>query len=223
MKFFKILFLFAVLSVFTILTLNCSVKNLIENKAGSGNIKSESRNLSGFKKVNAGGAVNVEISIQNDYSVSIETDDNLLENIKTEISGNTLKIYSEGKISPTKAVNIKISMPAIEGLDISGASSANVPNIKADSFEIEVSGASKAKISGEAKSLKANANGASSIDAENLKAESVDVEASGASTATVSPINELKTEVSGASNVYYTGEPENVQQNSSGASSVKKK
>ncbi len=155
--------------------------------------------------------------------MTVEADDNLLTNIKTEVSGDTLKIYSEDRISPKTRVNVVISMPAIEGLDISGASSGNVAGVNANSLELKASGASKIKIDGTAKELNADASGASTIDAENLRVEDVDVEASGASKAVIMATNDLKVDASGASKISYVGEPKNIKQNSSGASSVTKK
>jgi hypothetical protein len=134
-----------------------------------------------------------------------------------------LKIFSEGRISSKTKVNVKISMPELTGLDISGASNAVVANIRTDSLQLEASGASKIKIDGVVKSVQADASGASKIDAESLQAENADVDSSGASSVTVSPLNDLNADATGASSVYYTGEPKNVKQNSSGASSVKKK
>lgn len=190
---------------------------------GSGTPRTETRAVKGFTKVEAGGAVSVEIAVQKDFSVEVEADDNLLTNIKTETSGDTLKIYSEDRISPKTPIKIKISMPAIEGLDVSGASSGNVTNVGADMVELKASGASKITISGGAKSLKADASGASTINAETLRVEDADIEASGASSATVTAANDLKAEASGASKIYYAGEPKNIKQNSSGASSISKK
>ncbi len=190
---------------------------------GSGTAKTEQRNVSGFSKINAGGAVNLEITAQKDFGVTVETDDNMLSFIKTDVSGDTLKIYSEERISPKTKINVKISMPELKDLDLSGASTAVVSNVNADSLELGASGASKIKIDGQAKDLKSDASGASGIDAENLRVENADVESSGASSTTVSAANELKADASGASSIYYTGEPKNVNQKSSGASSVKKK
>lgn len=190
---------------------------------GSGTAKSETRTVSGFTRIEAGGAVHLEISAQKDFAVSLEADDNLLAHIKTDLSGDTLKIYSKDNISPKMTINVKISMPELKGLDISGASSAAVSNAKSDSLELEASGASKIKIDGEAKNLKSNTSGASSVDAENFRVENADVEASGASSSTVSPTGELKADAPGASSIYYTGEPKNVVQDVSGASRVRKK
>lgn len=190
---------------------------------GSGTSKTETRNVSGFTKIDAGGAVSLEISMQKDFSVEVQADDNLLANIKTEVSGDTLKIYSEDRISPKTKINIRISMPSLEGLDVSGASNATVASVNADSLELKASGASKIKIDGTAKELNADASGASTIDAEGLRTEDADVEASGASKAIVSATDELKADASGASKISYTGEPKNLKQDSSGASSITKK
>lgn len=213
-----------VLTIGLVFLTNCNfgIKNF-GGILGSANAKTETRNVSGFSKVEAGGAFNVEITAQKDFSVTVEADDNLLQNIKTEINGDTLKIYSEDRISPKTQMNVKISMPEIEGLELSGASNGTLTNVKADSLELKASGASKIKVDGEAKELNADASGASKIDAENLRVEDADVEASGASSATVSATDDLKIDASGASKISYTGEPKNIKQNSSGASSINKK
>jgi hypothetical protein len=190
---------------------------------GSGTSKIEQRNVTGFNEIEAGGAMNLKVDAGKEFSVTVEADDNLLQYIKTEVSGNTLKIYSEGKISPTAKLNVKISMPALEGLDVSGASEANIVNVKADLLELKASGASEINIVGEANELKAEASGASEINAENLRTVSADVDASGASSAIVSANDRLAADASGASKIYYTGEPKNIKQNASGASSINKK
>lgn len=223
-KYGLLIFIFA-LSIGLAFSTNCSFGGMrnFGGIQGSGTSKTETRKVSGFSKIDASGAINVEVSVQKDFSVEVQADDNLLANIKTEVSGNTLKIYSEDRISPKTRINVKISMPEIEGLEVSGASSGNVSNVKANSLELKASGASKIKADGAAKKLEAEASGASTIDAENLKVEDADVDASGASNATVSASDDLKVEASGASKISYSGEPKNIKQNSSGASSVTKK
>lgn len=223
-KFGFIIFIFA-LSIGLVFSTSCSFGSFSDfgGVQGSGTSKTETRNVSGFTKIDASGAVSVEISVQKDFSVEVQADDNLLANIKTEVSGDTLKIYSEDRISPKTKINIKVSMPKIEDLEVSGASSANVANANADSLELKASGASKIKIDGTVKELKGDASGASTIDAENLKAEEAEIEASGASKAIVSATNDLEVNASGASKITYVGEPKNIKQNSSGASSVTKK
>lgn len=197
--------------------------NNLSSIQGSGNAKTETRNVDDFNKVDASGAINVEIVAQKDFGVSIEADDNLLQSIKTEVSGDTLKIYSEDGISPKTQINVKISMPEIVGLEISGASSANVSSVKTDLIELKANGASKVRIDGQVIKLRAEASGASKIDAEGLIVEDADVDASGASSATILATEEVDLDASGASKIAYVGEPKRIKQNASGASSINKK
>jgi hypothetical protein len=225
MKKMGMLIFTSALTVGLIFSTNCSFGSFsnLGGIQGSGTAKSETRAVTGFTKVDASGALNVEIVAQKDFGVLVEADDNLLANIKTETSGDTLKIYSEDSISPKTQINVKISMPAVEGLDLSGASNGSVSGVKADALELKASGASKIRIDGAANELTANASGASTIDAERLQTVDADIEASGASQAAVAATGELNVEASGASKIVYVGEPKSLKQNSSGASSVSKK
>jgi hypothetical protein len=190
---------------------------------GSGAMKTETRDVSGFSAIDVSGAFEVEIVAQKDFSVEVEADDNLLELIKTEVDGDTLKIRSEKSIKSGSPLKIRISAPNIESLDLSGASKINLVNLSSDSLHLDSSGASKIKIEGTTKTFEVEMSGASKLDAENLKAENVSVDSSGASSAYVYVTGELKADLSGATNVTYSGSPKNVQKKISGASSVKEK
>lgn len=190
---------------------------------GSGNVQTEKRDLAGFTSVKAGGAITVEVVTQKDFAVEVEADDNLLPNVKTEVRGDTLRIYTEGRISTRSPIRVRIAMPQIESFDISGASKGTLTNVKNDSLIIEASGASKITVDGEAKDLRIDLSGASRLDAENLKSQNVVVEASGASSAVIFANGEIDAKASGASSIRYLGDAKNVSSKTSGASSVKKK
>jgi hypothetical protein len=157
----------------------CGKVTNIGGIAGSGSMKSETRTLSGFKKIKAGGAIKLDVTVQKAFSVVVETDDNLLEHVTTEVSGDSLIIGSRDRISPSSQIKITVSLPELSDLDISGASVATVGGVNADELELTASSASRIKVDGEVKELTAKANGASNIDVENLKAENADADASG--------------------------------------------
>jgi hypothetical protein len=212
----KLLFFVALVSI----SLACNVGTGIK---GSGTAKSETRGLTGFKEIEANGAVNLNIGFGSEYALKIEADDNLLEHITTNVNGDTLVIGSKDHINPKSKVNITITMPQLDRLEINGASAGDVVGFKGDKLELALNGASNLRIAGEVRELKALASGASSINAESLKAENADVDANGASKITVNATGDLKADASGASSVTYVGEPRSLKQNSSGVSSVKKK
>lgn len=187
---------------------------------GSGNIQTEKRNVSEFKAVDVGGAFVVEITAQKDYALEVEADDNLLQFIKTEFDGETLRIETDRKISSSNPVKIRISAPDIENLQLSGASKVSIVNLNNESLNVGSSGASKITCEGKTNNLIVDMSGASKFEGENLNAENVSVDASGASKAVVSVKNDLKADLSGASKVVYFGNPANIEKTTSGASSV---
>jgi hypothetical protein len=210
------------LIVFTLATVGCNRVKNVGGIAGSGNLKSESRNLSGFKKINAGGAVKLDVTVQKDFAVIVEADDNLLQHVTTEVGGDSLIIGSHDRISPSSQIKVTVSLPELSALDVSGASTATVVGATGDDLKLNASGASKIKVDGEAKELSAIASGASNVDAEGLKAENVEADASGASTVIVNAFGKADLNASGASTAIYVDDPKELKQNSSGASTIRK-
>ncbi|HNU09641.1 MAG TPA: head GIN domain-containing protein, partial [Pyrinomonadaceae bacterium] len=187
---------------------------------GSGNIVTQKRDLSGFSKIDAGGAYEIEIVAQKDFSVEVQGDDNLIEFVKTEVHGDTLEISNSKKFSNGGRIVIRVAAPDIEGIDVSGASNAKLTNVKNESLRIESKGASKVVVSGETKDLFVDLAGASRLDASELSSVNAEVGARGACHASVSVSGDLKADASGASRVNYSGNPQNVERKVSGASSV---
>src|SRR5215204_1660284 len=188
------------------LAAGCDAAKSISDK-NSQKYVSEMRADANFKEIKAGNAVVLMISVQEEFAVTLEGEENLLKDVKTKVEGDTLVISTKGAISPTNKIRVKISMPELLALELWGASEASVTNTKSDSLKLQVGGSSKVTVGGETKSFTAAANGASKIDAENLKAENADVKTAGTSEITV----------------YYTSEPKNLKQNLIGTSEIRKK
>jgi len=190
---------------------------------GSGVMTTEKRDLSDFNAVDVGGIFQVEITTQKDFGVEIEADDNLTGYIKTEVRNGVLRIRTEKKISTRNAIRVRISAPAIDRLEVSGAAKVNVVDLKESELTIDSSGASKVTATGEAAKLIVDVSGASKIDAGGLQAASAVVDASGASHVSVNVTGELRSDASGASKVTYSGTPANLVTKTSGAAKVSAK
>ncbi len=190
---------------------------------GSGNVITDKRDLSGFRAVEVGGTFEVEIAAQKDYSVVVEADDNLVPLIRTDVSGGTLRISADKRISSKNPVRIRISAPDIEKLDVSGAASVTATDLKNKDLSLGSSGASKVKLTGETAKFNVDVSGATKIDAADLKAASAQVEASGASHVDVNVSGDLKVDASGASRIAYVGSPANIVKKTTGASCVTQK
>lgn len=197
-----------------------SLPKLFVRVKGSGNIQTERREVPTFTAVKVGGAANLEIRIGEQQSVEIETDDNLLELTKTYVTNDTLHIERRGSIWTKSPLRIRITVAELKRLDLSGASKADVKNVRADKFELDLSGASKVTLEGEAATFIADMSGASNLDAENFKTAKTVIEASGASKASVFVTEDLNADASGASRISYAGNPKTIREDESGASRV---
>ncbi len=211
---------------------------------GSGNVIKEPRNVSGFKEISLSGDMNLFIKQGSTESLVIEAEDNVVSNIKTEVSDDVLTINYGGFFAspiPTKPVNIYITVKDLNAVDISGngkaeatnintnnlniaingAGNANLNNITADKLEISISGSGNVKASGKVVDQNINISGSGEYLAETLESNSAGVVINGSGEATVYAIEQLDIEIKGSGKVSYMGNP-TVKQNISGSGEVNK-
>lgn len=106
-------------------------------------------------------------------------------------------------------------------IEASGAS--NIESyIEANEVDFEVSGVSNMNLKGKAGKVNYEASGASNISAKNLHANACTIECSGASAAEIYASESLDIDVSGMSHVSYSGQPKQLNENSSGMSVIER-
>ena len=100
---------------------------LASSVANGENPEKETRNVTGFTKVSFGVSGDLYINFGSEFKVVLEGDKSLLEEIKTEVSGTKLSIKNENWHSHNnERVTVYITMPAIEGLGVSGSGKAEI-------------------------------------------------------------------------------------------------
>jgi hypothetical protein len=190
---------------------------------GNGRIRDESRKVSDFTRIEAGGAFTIHVKVGSSADVKVSAEENLLSLIRTKISGNTLIIDTKKNISPRKEIIIDITTPALEDLEVSGANNVDVENISGVEFNVELSGAGNVRLRGETEKLHAELSGAGNINARDLKAKEVRVSVSGAANADVYATKYLDASVSGVGSIDYFGNPDKVKTDVSGVGSITRK
>lgn len=190
---------------------------------GNGRIKDESRSVSEFRKIEAGGAFSIHIKVGSATSVNISAEENLLSYIRTSVKGNTFRIDTRKNISPRKEIKIEITTPTLTDLDISGANNVEVENISGVEFNVELSGAGNVDLQGEIERLRIELSGAGNINSKDLKADEVRISVSGAASADVFAKKYLDASVSGVGSIDYYGNPEKTKTDVSGVGSIQRK
>jgi len=212
-----------------------------EEIRGSGNVVTQDFDLTGFDKVDVSHAFTVDISQGDSFSVVVSIDDNLVDYLRVEKQGSTLKIgLAPNRDYASTHATAEVTMPEVTRLELSGASHGTITDftstkalavdlsgasslhgdIEAGDAGFEVSGASHVTLSGSGEDVTIDASGASHVDLADFPVADAKVEASGASHVTVNPSGRLDVNASGASQVYYLGSPALGTIDSSGGSSV---
>jgi len=153
----------------------CVVPSSPQLVRGSGDVITEEREVNGFEEIFVSGAGTFIITQGDSESLSIETDDNLMEYIETEVKGNILEIgfsddivLSEGKgrkvLEPSDGFVFRISVIDLRVISVSGAARFEIGKLKTDEFRIEFSGAGEINLDDlNARQLEVTVSGAGDI------------------------------------------------------------
>jgi predicted small secreted protein len=190
---------------------------------GNGRIKSETRNILDFEKIDAGGAFSIKIKVGPSTSLRIVAEENLIGYIRTNVKGNTLVIDTRKNVSPRKEIIIEITTPSLKSVDASGANNIYIDGINGAEFRVDLSGAGNIDLRGTVDKFRAELSGAGNIDARDLIAKEVRVSVSGAASADVHAKEYLEASVSGVGSIDYYGNPAKVKTDVSGVGSISRK
>jgi hypothetical protein len=214
-----------------------SILSMIDNsesfigpgERGSGNVVTETRDVSDFHAVDISYPAQVLVKQGSKESLEIEAEDNLLPNLKTQVNDGTLEIFykrENGKhVNPTKTVKITVVVKDLTSLDFTSAGDLTIDNLKTNALDVSLSGAGNLKLnkilvkalgvdlsgagsmsaSGTADDLDLAISGFGDFKGADLHNKDARVDISGAGSATVWADNNLDAQISGAGSVSYYG------------------
>ena len=194
---------------------------------GEGAVKTETRDIDGFKKVELNISANVKVVKAEKNSVSISAQENLLEKIKTRVSGNDLTISSEGCISSDQKILFTIYLTELEALQINGSGNISVPDtfvvdkIKlklngsgdisgkfvAAKIDAEINGSGDINLVGSANEENLEIHGSGDIKSQALICNEANIDVAGSGDVRVYAIKSLDVDVAGSGSVFYKGKP----------------
>lgn len=200
---------------------------LAQRTKGNKNVVKQERTIPAFTVLRVGGAFNVYFTQKDETSLVLEADENLMDKIETSVSGNLLNITTRN-IKNATTLNIYLSSPKLEEINISGAATIQSENtitvtelriyasgaaeveleVDVENLNTKATGASEVKISGNAGQHTVVASGAADVKAAKLITNSTDANASGASHVSINATEEVNTSSSGAGNISVSGNPE---------------
>ena len=213
------LFLLAV--VFS--TLACSI-NFGDRQSveGSGVLALQERTVKTFQAIEIAGSADVDVSIGEPQSVIIETDDNILPLIETEVRGDTLVIrtVSNTSIISEHPIHVIIIVKSLDTVRIAGSGNMNIEGLAAEKLQIELPGSGNITATGTAERVVVSLGGSGNILCGDLAAQSAEININGSGNVTVDTSESLDVHISGSGNVHYRGNPAIINKSVSGSGSV---
>ena len=213
---------------------------------GNGNEVTIERETGDYEGVSIGGFFSAELVEGTEGTITVTGEDNILENVETEVVNGTLviKIKDNKQLRPSSGKTIFISIPVeqIDAVRLSGSGKV-VGNLKLKSntfkvhssgsrkgeFNIETkklilvtSGSSHLELSGESEELDITSSGSSHLKGYGLQTDNLSVQSSGSSNIRITVNTSINVRSSGSSNIKYRGNPEKVSSKASGSSKVSK-
>lgn len=209
---------------------------------GSGNQVSQTRDIDEFSSIQVSGSVKLVVKQGAVQQLRIIADDNIQDGIHAKVRNNELVINLEDDFCKTGPITIYATSTNLEGIDASGVVEVlSEGQINADSFDLDLSGASKAMLDiscgnlntetsgaskvvlkGQAGGHNLKMSGSSELDAFDFVVGKYDISTSGSSELKIDVLNVLNIKSSGSSQITYRGNPQRVTNDKSGASSIKK-
>jgi hypothetical protein len=158
---------------------------------GSGDVTTETREVSGFTGIRLTGGGEIIIEQGDSEGLTIEAEDNLLEYLTSDVSGDTLELsIEEGyTLRPTRSIIYRISVIDLEGIEVEGGATITAENLSLDTLDINITGGGMLDLSGTVEDM-ATRNGDQHRRGGHLtvRAETLDVTINGAGrSATMDP------------------------------------
>jgi hypothetical protein len=192
--------------------------------SGSGHVVTETRQVSGFTRIDLAGSGEVTIEQGDAESLTIEADDNVLARLTREVSNSTLKLDKKPgiTINTRNPIRYRVTVRDLTGVSVSGAGSVKAHEMTLQMLAVDISGSGTVDVSGSAVEQDIEVSGSGRYEAADLQSEKVTAEISGSGQVAVTVSRELKVDISGSGTVTYSGDP-SVEQSISGPGRLIKK
>lgn len=225
-------------------TLVLSIITSIGIAANGNSDKTETRQVSNFKGIKVSTGIDLYITMGTSEEVKIVADDEIIDDLITEVKDGTLRIYMKQSNnwfnwnSGNQTRKAYVTVKELEAIDASSGSDVQSENtLKGEELKVnassgsdveidvyyknvwvDASSGSDAKLSGKTKTLNAEASSGSDIKAEGLESSVCKIKVSSGSDATVNVSDELYANASSGADVRYYGNPQikNIDESSGG-------
>lgn len=131
---------------------------------GDGRLSHETRAVGNLPGLEVSGPLQVDVRVGVAPSLAIEADSNLLPLIRSEASGNTMRIWIDGNIRTEHPMRVTYTVPQLTQLRATGSGRTTVSELNGAPLVFSKTGSGSAQLSGRVASLEMEQTGSGQVD-----------------------------------------------------------
>ncbi len=176
-----------------------TVVNTVNTITGSENYIKETRDVGGFTGVKLAGSGVVVIEKGDAESITIETDDNIMPLIVTEVNGGVLRLGFKDNVSiSTKRLMFTITARDVSAFEILGSGAISMAGLDAESISVVIGGSGTVSLLGNAARQDIRIDGNGAFEGSNLDGQEATVNIGGSGSAFVTVSDRLDVKITGS-------------------------
>lgn len=174
---------------------------------GSGILATEERSVEAFDRVSVSGSATVEIAVGDEQSVAVEGDDNVVPIVLTVVRDGVLEVSTDGSYMTDVGVTVRITVPELVGVTLSGSGDVVATGVDALDFAIDITGSGEVRVTGRTDIVSVGITGSGDADLFGLIAREAHASILGSGDIQVHATETLDAAVSGSGDITYDGDP----------------
>ena len=191
---------------------------------GSGNVIDEQRDVVSFSEIELDGVIDLYIHQGDSTSLTVKADDNIIEYIETDVSGNKLIIDTRDNTSfmNTTKMEVHITVQDLTLIEFDGVGDIYGEGLVLNDLYIESDGVGDIELKGTVNTLEIESDGVGDLHLFELKSKYLTVESDGVGDVNVYAEKTISVEHDGVGDVNYKGGAETKTIEDSGVGSISK-
>lgn len=211
---------------------------------GDKKVETQNREVGSFESISSYGSFNVYVSYANKTEVKVEAESNLLPYIETSVESNKLiiKPVEGSSLNSNYPITVYVKSPyckqsqlfgsgnmKVDGFtsdeisfEIKGSGNISAENIKIGQLKCSIAGSGDIKASGNVENSHVNIAGSGSVYLDKVMSKTSTISIAGSGSAHVWVSERLNSKISGSGDIYYKGNPSEVENTVFGSGKIKK-
>lgn len=176
-----------------------------------------------FRQLKTEGCIDVNFVIFHENAIQVIADENIIDLIKIEYSGDKLTVGFKDNISfeTQGLLQVNIVNPFLDKVELSGSGEINVKGLDQDVFSAILSGSGNMDLAGTADSADVALHGSGNIDSMDLRACKLVANLHGSGNIEATATNAAHVKLYGSGNIKIYGNPPIQESNCNGSGKIK--